>query len=175
VKREVKVFSNCAQVELIVNGVSQGKHDKDISKYPASGLSWKIDFAEGDNTLIAIGTENGTVLSSDTLMVNYTYQKIEKPEEIVFSSKRLTNGNYLVTARVVDKNGRLCSDFNRKIYFDLNGSGSLVTYSGGPVNSAIIEAANGQASIEVKTVPSESSVLEVRTQDFKGHYYKLPE
>jgi hypothetical protein len=64
---------------------------------------------------------------------------------------------------------------NRKIYFDLNGSGSLVTYSGGPVNSAIIEAANGQASIEVKTVPSESSVLEVRTQDFKGHYYKLPE
>lgn len=174
-KRDVKVFSNCAQVELIVNGISQGKNTKDITKYPASGLCWKIDFAEGNNTLIAVGFENGAAVTADTLPVEYTYQKIEKPEEIVFSSQRLTNGNYLVTARVVDKNGRLCSDFNRKIYFDLNGSGSLVTYSGGPANSAIIEAASGQAAIEVKTVPSESSVLEVRTQDFKGHYYKLPE
>ncbi len=174
VKREVKVFSNCQEVELFLNGISLGKIKKDIQKFPASGLNWKVDFAEGKNTLTANGIQNGELVTVDSLTVEYTYKKIEKPEEILLSHSRLSNGNYLVTAKVVDKNGRLCTDFNRKMYFDVNGSGIMITDCGTPINSSVIDAANGQASIEVKTVPSEETILEVRTQDFKGHYYHLP-
>ncbi len=173
-KRDVKVFSNCSEVELFLNGQSLGKLTKDITKFPASGLLWKVDFAEGANELIAKGFDGGNQSSVDTLKLEFTYAKIEKGEDIVYSSKRLPNGNYLVTVKVVDKNGRQCADFNKFMYFYMTGSGKLVADLGTPTNSSIIQAANGKASIEVKTVPNEECMVEVRTQDFKGHYYKVP-
>ena len=58
-EKQVKVFSNCKDVELFVNGVSAGSRHRDITIFPASGLSWNVKLKEGDNILRAVGKNSG--------------------------------------------------------------------------------------------------------------------
>ncbi len=172
-KRNVKVFSNCDEVELFLNGVSQGKFKKDIKSFPASGLQWSVQFADGKNTLVAKGFDGEKESAIDSVELTYTTQKVDKAEEIQFTQKRLSNGNYLITATVVDTKGRQCSDFNRVMYFANVGAGKIVNPGGSPTTSQVIEAANGIARIQMKVVPLENNTIEVRTQDLKGFYYTI--
>ena len=168
--KDVRVYSNCANVELLVNGKNLGEKEKDVSVFPASGLSWSVGFENGKNQIIANGFENEKIITSDTIVVNYTFVKNQKPQRFELSSKRLNNGNHLVIAKAVDKDGNRCLDYNDRIYFSLEGSGKLVQNYGVPGKSSIIEMANGKATIEVKTIPFEKAIIEARNQDFKGNY-----
>jgi beta-galactosidase len=51
----VKVYSNCQQVELFVNGQSAGVRQRDSQNFPAAGLRWLTPLREGKNTLRAVG------------------------------------------------------------------------------------------------------------------------
>lgn len=167
--REVDVFSNCEKVELVLDGKSLGEKEKDITKFPASGLNWQVPFVNGENVLVAVGKFADQEVK-DTLKVNYHTEKPGKPEEIILTSERLANGNYLIHARVVDENNELCPDFNDRVYFTVSGSGKLLENYGTYTRSSVIEFASGKASIEFKAVPLERAVIEARTQDFKGSY-----
>ncbi|UCH65840.1 MAG: DUF4982 domain-containing protein, partial [Ignavibacterium sp.] len=169
-EREISVFSNCPEVELIFNGNSLGRKVKDISKFPASGLSWSAKFVEGENTIKSVGCEGEEVVANDSIKILYHYSQNEKPEGFSLSSKRLPNGNYLITAIAVDKNGRRCIDYNERVYFSSEGKGKLIENYGVPTKSSIIEMANGRAQIEFKSVPFEKSTIEIRNQNFKGDY-----
>ena len=136
-------------------------------------MNWDIDFESGNNEIIANGFENGNLVTSDTLMVKYSYTENMKPKRFKLTSTRLSNGNHLVVAIAVDKDGRRCLDYNKRIYFSLEGKGKLIQNYGVPGKSSIIEMANGKASIEVKTVPFEKATIEARNQDFKGDYLVL--
>jgi len=52
----VKVYSNCAEVELFVNGRSSGIKKRNSQDFPAAGLRWLVKFREGENVLRAVGT-----------------------------------------------------------------------------------------------------------------------
>jgi beta-galactosidase len=173
VKREVNVFSNCSEVELFLNEISQGKLKKDITKFPASGLSWSINFNSGRNILKAVGFNDNGKSAEHQVEVNYSYEKHSTADKIILSYKKLKNGNYLITATAVDINGSRALDYNKRIYFSSLGSGELLQNLGTPTGSSIIEMANGKASIEFKPVPSEEAVIEARNQDFKGSYLKF--
>jgi beta-galactosidase len=53
----VEIFSNCNEVELFVNGTSQGKRNK------KDGYVWPVRFSEGRHELKAIGRQHGETVS----------------------------------------------------------------------------------------------------------------
>jgi len=172
-KRNVSIFSNTEEVELILNDKSQGKKERDINSFPAQGLQWEVDFLEGDNQLIAIGYTNEKRSTADTLDIFYSYIKPDKASEIKLSLERLNNGNLLIEAVVVDKNGLRCLDYNKRIYFSCDGKGELLTNYGTPSGSEVLEMVNGKAVIEFRPVPQEKTIIEARNQDFKGSYLTI--
>jgi beta-galactosidase len=171
--RQICVYSNCDKVQLILNDENQDLKNRNIKNFPACGFHWDVLFKEGKNQLIAVGFADGKEVTRNTLSINYSHQKNGKPEDIKLSSKKLSNGNYLIEARVVDDQGQLCLDYNKRIYFDHNGSGRLLKNYGIPTRSNVIEFANGKAAIEF--VPGTGrAVIEARNQDFKGSYVVIP-
>ena len=175
VKREVKVFSNCSEVELFLNGVSQGRRMRDVKNFPACGLRWSIDFIEGANSLRAVGYHASTVATIDSMRVNYTYKKSGEADHIELSGEKMKNGSLLVTAVAVDQHGQRCLEYNKRVYFTSIGDGELLVNYGTPTGSSIIEMSNGTARIEFKPVNGGKAVIEARNQDFKGAYLVVKE
>ena len=169
-EREVNVFSNCDSVELWLNDQNLGTIKKDIRKYPASGLTWRVKFTEGSNRLKAVGFDNNQVICEDSMVVSYSYKKADVAEKIELIFDRLQNGNYFITATVVDIKGQRCLDYNKRIYFSVSGSGKLLENYGTSTRSSVIEAANGRAQIEYKPLGFAKATIEARNQDLKGDY-----
>jgi len=169
-KRDVKVFSNCGDVELFLNGTSLGKRTRDIKKFPACGLSWQVDFLSGRNTLLAMGYAKGKAMAFDSVVVHYSNRKSGEADHIELSSETLSDGTIFVTATAVDLNGQRCLEYNKRIYFARDGGGELLVNYGTPTRSSVIEMANGKAQIEFKPKHGTKAVIEARNQDFKGAY-----
>ena len=173
VERQLKVFSNCPEVELILNGVSQGKRTRDIKNFPASGLRWDVSFVEGENSIAAYGYSAGSMVAVDTLTVDYTYKRIGAPAQIDLSYETLPSGNLMIIATAVDINGRRCLGYGKRIYFSNLAAGTLIVDQGTPTGSDVIEMADGQARIEFIPSYGHRMVIEARNQDFKGSYLEL--
>ena len=172
--RTISVYSNCESVEFFHNGQSLGVKQKDITKFPASGLTWDINFESGKNTLKAIGLPNGADKVEDAMDVNYRYVKNNTAKDLELSYKKLENGNYLITAIAVDSKGLRCLDYEDRVYFQSLSGGKSLKNQGTPTGSEIIEMANGKASLEV--IPDGmGSVLKVMVlnQNFKGTYLTI--
>jgi beta-galactosidase len=174
-KREVNVFSNCPEAELFLNHVSQGKKTRDTKQYPACGLNWQVTFNEGENVLTALGFKEAKPAASDSIAVTYRYRKSDVPDHIQLTSIPMKNGNILITAIVVDKDGNRVLDYSKRIYFSRDGSGKLLENYGTPTRSAVIEMANGKAQIEFQPDGRRRAVIEARNQDFKGEYLVIGE
>ena len=170
--RDISVFSNCTKVTLVHNGESLGQKSRDLGVFPAGGLTWPVYFQEGGNELIANGYQNGQLITSDTLVVQYNYEQHGPPEKIVLNSERLTDGKYLIHAFMRDKDGRRVLDYEGRVYFTSDGAGDLLIDYGIPTRSQVVEMANGHASIEWQPEKGKT-VFEARNQDFKGSYLVL--
>ncbi|MEM8764363.1 MAG: glycoside hydrolase family 2 TIM barrel-domain containing protein [Bacteroidota bacterium] len=172
--RSINVFSNCDAVTLVHNGQNLGVRTKDITKFPASGLVWDIDFREGNNELIAMAeTPNGQV--RDTLEIKYRYAKNGSARALTLSASKLSNNRLLLTATAVDAEGLRCLDYEDKVYFQCLEGGKTLKNQGTPTGSEIIAMANGQASIEIMADDTDTPItVMVLNQNFKGTYMTIP-
>lgn len=171
--REVSVYSNCKTVELFLNGKSLGAKNKDINKFPASGLMWEATFKEGPNVLKAVGKMENQYFE-DILDISYRYKINGVANSLSMSSEVLPNGNYLVTATAKDSNGLRCLDYQDRVYFQCLSGGTLVKHMGTPTGSESIKMANGVAQIEVKPNNRKNPInVMVINQSFKGTYLKI--
>lgn len=173
--REVKVFSNCTDVELFLNGAAQGRRTKDIKMFPASGLTWMVKFLSGPNSLKAVGYNAGKPVSVDSMTVQYVTRRNGVADHLELTSDKLSDGRILVTATAVDRTEQRCLDYNKRIYFTSDGGGSLLVDEGTSTRSSVIEMANGRAQIEFRPVNGSRAVIEARNQDFKGVYLIVSE
>jgi beta-galactosidase len=173
--RTISVYSNCKQVKLFHNGKDLKEKVKDISKFPASGLTWDVNFTEGSNTLIAEGISVAGKRFTDSLSINYRFAKNEAPKELVLTYKPIENNRFLITAEALDTNGLRCLDYENKIYFQCLSGGETLKNQGTPTGSEVIAMANGKASIELIPDPKQKKVVVmVMNQDFKGTYLEIP-
>ncbi|MGH7492302.1 MAG: glycoside hydrolase family 2 TIM barrel-domain containing protein [bacterium] len=174
-KRQVCVYSNSDEVSLFLNGENLGRKRRQENAFPACGLNWSVLFQEGLNTLLALGIDGGQETARDSMLLEYSFEKNEAPAQLRLSSKPLANGNLLIEVRAVDAQGRLCLDYNERVYFDHGGTGTLLADYGTPTRSRVIELANGKAAIEFVPEKGARATIEARTHDLQGSYLVIGE
>ena len=148
-EKEVKVFSNCREAELFVNGVSAGMRQRNSTNFPAAGLCWGVKFKEGTNTLRAVGYRDGAELT-DEISLAYQTTRWGKPVKFTFSEIAQSNDVVTVEARVFDKDGVPCLDAANTVRFGLTGDGRLLENLGTSTGSRVVQLYNGRAQINLQ-------------------------
>jgi beta-galactosidase len=148
-EKTVKVFSNCREVELIVNGVSAGIKQRNLEDYPAAGLRWLVKLNEGTNTLRAVGRRDGVEVSDE---ISPAYQTATWGSPVQLALKQIAQANGLATieACVFDQDGVPCLDAANTVRFGLTGDGQLLDNLGTSTGSRVVQLYNGRAQISLR-------------------------
>jgi len=145
----VKVFSNCREVELWVNGVSAGLKQRDPADYPAAGLRWSVKFKAGTNILRAVGKRDGVEVS-DEIQFEYQTAAWSRPAHLTLREIARSNDVVTVEARVFDHNDVPCLDAASTIRFGLAGDAQLLDDLGTSTGSRVVQLYNGRAQISLR-------------------------
>ena len=158
-QRWVKVYSNCAEVELFLNGQSCGIKRRNSQDFPAAGLRWSCKFAAGKNTLRAVTRKNDPEVTDE---VTFTYQteKWGKPAVLKLAEVSRSAGVVTVEAQLLDDQGVACLDARNRVRFSMAGAGTLLDNLGTSTGSRLIELYNGRAAVSFvhNAGPSEIAV-----------------
>jgi beta-galactosidase len=170
-EKQVKVFSNCLEVELFVNGASAGVKQRNATNYPAAGLAWLVKFNEGTNTLRAVG-RSGTTELTDEIPVIYQTATWSKPAKLVLKEVSQTNALATVEVRALDKEGVPCLDAANLVRFGLTGDGRLLDNLGTARGSRAVQLANGRAQISLQ-LTARKAVLSVASDGFTTQFLNV--
>ena len=141
----VKVYSNCAAVELFVNGVSAGDKKRNSQDFPAAGLRWLVNFKAGENVIRAVGKN-----VSDEIRFVYQTEKWEKPAKLALEQIKTAGDVVTVEAKLIDARGILCLDARNVVRFGLAGDGRLIDNLGTSTTARKVELYNGRAQISMQ-------------------------
>jgi len=147
-EKEIKVYSNCTEVELFLNGQSLGIKKRNSQDFPATGLRWKMTLKQGKNTVKAIG-KKGKQTVSDEIAFDYQTEKWGKEAKIQLSVIENTPEYAWIEAKLLDEKDILCLDSNTFIFFDYTGDGNLLVNQGTSSGSKKVQAYNGKAQIKL--------------------------
>ena len=143
----VKVYSNCAAVELFVNGASAGVKKRNSQDFPAAGLRWLVKFKDGENVVRAVARGEKV---EDEIRFVYQMEKWDKPATLKLEEVRAVDDVVTVQATVTDAKGVLCLDARNVVRFALAGAGRLIDNLGTSTTSRKVELYDGRALISVK-------------------------
>ena len=168
-EKEILVYSNCPQVELYVNGESQGVRKRDSRDYPAAGLRWKTPLRTGKNEVRAVArTKDGGELT-DSVSWIYQTEKWGKEARLLLSSHPLDEDTEMIEVRVVDADGNLCLDSRRVVRFESIGDGNLIVNQGTSGGSSKVEVANGRASVKLRRGGGKN-IVAVKSDDLETQF-----
>lgn len=145
----IKVYSNAKEVELFVNGESQGIKKRNSQDFPAAGLRWMVKLREGKNQIKAV-SKNGKELLTDEIEQVYQTQAWGKPTKLQVEEIKREGDIITVQAKVVDKDDILCLDAKNWIYFDATGDGELIIDQGTSIGARKVQAYNGRALVRLR-------------------------
>jgi beta-galactosidase len=121
----VEVYTNCDEVELLLNGTSLGRE----KLHPdASVITFKVPFAAG--SLRAVAYNHGAEAAHDELRTS------GKPDHLVLSTEHMTlsygpDDVATVAVTVVDAAGVLVPDASSLVHFDVTGPAKIVGVDNG--------------------------------------------
>ena len=168
-EESVEVYSNCEQVELVLNGKSLGSQPLPAD---ASSRTWRVAFEPG--TIRAMGKNKGQVVATHEL------RTAGKPAKIVLTADRskLTpdwDDVSYVSATVVDEKGVRVPNAGDLITFKLSGPGVIAAVDSGdnashePFQASERHAFQGQCFAIVRvTVPLGKIVLTASAPGLTG-------
>ncbi|MFD2585114.1 glycoside hydrolase family 2 TIM barrel-domain containing protein [Pedobacter vanadiisoli] len=170
-QKMVKVYSNCSEAEIFLNGKSYGIKKRNSQDFPAAGLRWNLPFAKGENTVKVIAKKGKETVTDE---INFTYQteKWTKPAALVLKKIEQQGDVATVEVKLFDEQGRLCSDAINWITFGLTGDGKLIDNQGTSSGSRKVQAYNGRAIIKVKLNQGQS-VVAVHAEGLKTVFTTL--
>ena len=148
-ERMVKVYSNCTQAELFVNGKSQGVKKRNSQNFPAAGLRWNVVYQAGENSLKVIA-QKGKVTVTDEIKQNYQTDKWGKPSQMTLNKISQAGDIATIEVKLFDANKILCLDTRNVVTFGLTGDGKLLDNLGTSSGSRVVELQNGRAIIRIK-------------------------
>ncbi len=167
----VKVFSNCREAELFVNGVSVGVKQRVTINFPAAGLRWLVKLNEGTNTLRAVGRRDGTDVS-DEISVGYQTAQWGQPAKFTLTEIAQTNGIATIEARVFDKDDVPCLDAAKLVRFGITGDARLLDDLGTSNGSRVVQLYNGRTQISVQFT-GQVAVASVSSEGIKTVFLNL--
>lgn len=151
----VKTYTNCKDIELFINDVSQGtRHMTDNSNV----VTWNVKYQAG--TIKAVGKIGGTTKCSQTLTTAGAAAKIVlKPDRTTMKADGVDRVN--VEVDVVDANGVLVPSANNQLTFDISGPGAVVATGNADMAGNILASAAfyGQALAVVQSTGTAGDVV----------------
>lgn len=158
---KVQVYSNCDEVELFLNGKSEGVKAKPTNDSPRE---WDITFEKG--TIRAVGRNKGKEVSSEE------FKSAGAPAKIVLTASQPKIGHSfdgvsIIKATLVDAQGIPCPNADNLIKFAITGPGMVQAVDNGNILSheayqamerkafqgnaiAIVKAAAGNGTVTFK-------------------------
>jgi len=125
---DVWAHSNCEEVELFLNGVSQGR-----KKMPKnSHLEWKVKYTPG--ILLARGYNGGQEILTEKIETTSAPMAVQlTPNHAVLKAD--SQDVSVITVSVTDAHGRQVPDAANKIHFELAGPGKILGVGNGDPSS----------------------------------------
>jgi beta-galactosidase len=169
----VKVYSNCDDAELFVNGKSYGIKKRNSQDFPAAGLRWMVPFANGNNILY-VKARKGKVVLEDEITQRYQTESWESPAKLIAEKINTSNDTITVQVKLVDENAILCLDARNWVYFSLAGDGKLIDNLGTSSGSGKVQVYNGRAVLKLKSNTGKN-ILCVQSPDLPTIFLNLAE
>jgi beta-galactosidase len=167
----VKVYSNAAEAELFVNGVSAGVRHRNPADFPAAGLRWPVVFRRGVNDLLVVA-RRGAAVMRDSVHFDYQTEKWGKPARLVMDRVSIAGDTALVRVRVLDEKGIPCLDAANWIQWGLAGDGRLLDDLGTSTGSRVVQAFNGVSMIRV-LLPHGRGVVSVSSEGLPATFFEI--
>ncbi|RYG40730.1 MAG: DUF4982 domain-containing protein, partial [Chitinophagaceae bacterium] len=169
--KTVKVYSNCDEAELWVNGKSAGIKKRNSQDFPAAGLRWDVVFAKGNNQLKVIAKKK-KVQVSDSINVQYQTENWGKPSRLQLEKLKTENGITTVQVKLLDDQLNTCLDAAQFVRFGLIGDGKLIDDLGTSSGSRYVQLYNGRAIIRIDTGKG-SNKISVQAKGFTTVFLDL--
>lgn len=156
-EKMIKVYSNCDEVELIVDGKSLGKKKRNSQDFPAAGFHWNVKLYKGKHTVKAIAYKGKKSLQ-DEISFHYQTEKWGAPAKLLLEKIAQDSFSVRVQAKLVDDKGVPVLDAKDFVRFGLAGDGRLLDNFGTATGSRYVQLANGRATITVQLNKGQSVV-----------------
>ncbi|HEY4787259.1 MAG TPA: glycoside hydrolase family 2 TIM barrel-domain containing protein [Bacteroidales bacterium] len=167
----VKVYSNCPEVEMFLNGKSCGIKKRNSQNFPAAGLRWTVRFNKGMNAVKVIA-HKGKETVTDEISLEYQTEKWGKPARLVLEKINQQEDTATLQVRLLDEKGVMCLDACNYVEFSLIGSGRLLDDLGTSTGSRRVQVYNGRAIIRAK-IDKSPCMAGVQSEGLKTVFLEL--
>jgi beta-galactosidase len=145
----IKVYSNCDEAELFVDGKSAGVRKRKSQDFPSAGLRWNVILNKGKNEVRVIARK-GKLTVADSISFQYQTEKWNKPAKLLIEKIKEKDDTVTIQAKLLDNKNVQCLDAANWIRFGLTGDGKLIDNLGTSSGSRYVQLYNGRAVIRVK-------------------------
>jgi beta-galactosidase len=170
-EKMVKVYSNCTQAELFVNGKSYGVKKRNSQDFPAAGLRWNVKFSKGENKVSVVALKDN-IKVNDEISFKYQTEKWGKPAKVTIEKINESNGIATIQVKLFDEKNIQCLDAANWVRFTLAGDGKLIDDLGTSSGSNYVQLYNGRAIIRVQTNGS-NSIISAKVDAVKPVFLNL--